>query len=71
MNFITFIQVGMMNLIKLDPVMHVMVLISLMIVMKQLDLDLNLILIVICHLNASGNATPIDTLVTILLTKVT
>ena len=41
------------------------------IVIKQLALDVNLILIGIHHANTSGNATPTDTLVTMLLTKVT
>ena len=59
------------NLISLDPAKHVMVLISLKVVMKQLALDVNLILIVIYHLNAPENATPTDILATILLTNVT
>ena len=66
----TFTQVVMTNLINLDTAMHVMV-ISLMIVMKQLALDVNLILIVIHHLNAQGNASPTDNLAIILLKKVT
>ena len=51
--------------------MHVIILISLQTVMKQLALDVNLISIVICHLNTPGKATPTNTLATILITKVT
>ena len=71
MKFITFTQVRMANLLMLDPAMHVIVLLSLKIVIKQLALEVNLISIVICHLNATGNATPTDSLTTIFLTKVT
>ena len=67
----TFTQARMTNPINLDLDMHAMVPISLKIVMKQLALDVNLISIVIHHLNVPGNATPTDTLATILLTEVT
>ena len=67
----TFTQIRMTNPINLNPAMHVMVLTSLKIVMKQLALDINLITIVIHHLNVPGNATPTDTLATMLFTKVT
>ena len=67
----TFTQVRMINPINLEPAMHVMDLISLKIVMKQLALDVNLISVVICHLNAPGNFTPTHTLAIIIFTKVT
>ena len=60
MKLITFTQVKMINPVKLDPAMHVMVLISLKIVMKQCALDVNLILIIIHHLNALGNTPTTD-----------
>ena len=71
MKLTTFTQVRMISPITLDPAMHVMILISLKILMKQHALDVNLILISICHLNTPGNATPTDSLATMLLTKVT
>ena len=61
----------MINPIKLDTAMHVMVLISLKNVMKQCALDVNLILIMIYHPNALGNATPTDNIAIIPLTIVT
>ena len=67
----TFPQVRMTNLINLDPAMHVMVLTSLRIGIKELALDVNLILTVIQHLNAPGSAAPTSILAKILLTKVT
>ena len=51
--------------------MHVMVLISLNTVMKQGTLDVNLISIIIDHLNALGNATPINNLATVVLITIT
>ena len=45
--------------------MHVMVLISLKIVMKQYALEINLISIIIHHLNVLGNVTQTNNLTTI------
>ena len=50
--------------------MHVMVLTSLKVVMKQLVLDVNLTSIVIPNLNAPGNASQTDPLRTTHLTKI-
>ena len=61
----------MINPVKFDLAMHVMVLISLKIVKKECTLDVNLIMITIHHLNVLGNAIPTDNLATILLTTVT
>ena len=71
MKLITFTQARMINQIKSDPAMHVMVLISLKTVMKQCALGANLILIIICHLNSLRNATPTDNLATIVLITIT
>ena len=70
MKFITLIYVRMTNLITLDAAMHVTVLTSLKIVIKQLVSDVNLTSIVLPHLNAPGDDYPTDPITITHLTKI-